>query len=100
MNAYVEIEGKNCRFLQGKDTDPKDIQTIRDAVREKRPQSVCLLNYTKTGKPFMNQFFLAPLFNDKGEVAYFLGVQFQVPSKNDGKESVNPGWQAWSFNRF
>ena len=48
----------------------------------------------------MNQFFLAPLLNDKGEVAFFLGVQLQVPTKNDGKESVNPGWQAWSFNRF
>ena len=48
----------------------------------------------------MNQFFLAPLFSDSGKVAYFLGVQFQVPSKKGGRESMNPGWQAWSFNRF
>ena len=28
-----EIEGHNCRFLQGKDTKESDIEAIRQAIR-------------------------------------------------------------------
>lgn len=50
-----EIEGRNCRFLQGKETDPADVDAIRDAVHDKKEVSVCLMNYTKHGEQFLNQ---------------------------------------------
>ena len=31
--ARDEIVGQNCRFLQGKDTDPTMVQTIRKALK-------------------------------------------------------------------
>ena len=50
-----EIEGRNCRFLQGKDTDPADVKKIREGINKKEPVSVCLLNYRKDGSSFLNQ---------------------------------------------
>ena len=50
-----EIEGRNCRFLQGKDTDPADVAKIREGIKKKEPVSVCLLNYRKDGSTFLNQ---------------------------------------------
>lgn len=53
--AKEEVEGRNCRFLQGKDTCPLDISRIRKAIANKEEVSVCLLNYRKNGTTFLNQ---------------------------------------------
>ena len=50
-----EIEGRNCRFLQGKDSSPADVKKIRDAIIKMEPVSLCLLNYRKDGSTFLNQ---------------------------------------------
>jgi PAS domain S-box-containing protein len=50
-----EIEGRNCRFLQGKDSNPEDVSRIREAIEKKEEVSVCLLNYRKDGSTFHNQ---------------------------------------------
>ncbi|MCO5551563.1 hypothetical protein L7F22_005068 [Adiantum nelumboides] len=79
-----EIIGRNCRFLQGQDTDQKTVEKIRDAIREQREITVQLLNYTKTGKKFWNLFHLQPMRDQKGELQYFIGVQL------DGSEQLEP----------
>nr|AML78601.1 putative LOV domain-containing protein [Vittaria lineata] len=79
-----EIIGRNCRFLQGPDTDQKTVQKIRDAIREQRDITVQLLNYTKSGKTFWNLFHLQPMRDHKGELQYFIGVQL------DGSEQLEP----------
>ena len=92
-----EIEGRNCRFLQGPNTDPTDVKTIRDAINAKKDASVCLLNYKKDGSTFMNQFFITPLFNDEGQVQYYLGVQKEVDKKTDKQDGKNPGWRIFMW---
>lgn len=44
-----EILGRNCRFLQGPDTDRAVVDQIRDAIAARRDITVQLLNYTKSG---------------------------------------------------
>ncbi|XP_002982959.2 phototropin-1A isoform X2 [Selaginella moellendorffii] len=70
-----EILGKNCRFLQGPDTNQETVTRIRYAIRDQRSITVQLLNYTKRGKPFWNLFHLQPMRDNKGELQYFIGVQ-------------------------
>nr|GLL26774.1 phototropin-2-like [Ipomoea trifida] len=79
-----EILGRNCRFLQGPETDQGTVQKIRDAIREQREITVQLINYTKSGKKFWNVFHLQPMRDQKGELQYFIGVQL------DGSEHVEP----------
>nr|BAE20161.1 phototropin [Mougeotia scalaris]BAE20166.1 phototropin [Mougeotia scalaris] len=73
-----EVIGRNCRFLQGPDTDQDTVQKIRDAIRDCRDVTVQLLNYTKSGKPFWNMFHLQAVKNSKGELQYFIGVQLDA----------------------
>ncbi len=47
-----EILGRNCRFLQGPDTDPIAINELRAAVAEGRSAKVVVRNYRKDGTPF------------------------------------------------
>ncbi|XP_042443232.1 phototropin-2-like [Zingiber officinale] len=79
-----EILGKNCRFLQGPETDQGTVAKIRDAIRDQREVTVQLINYTKSGKKFWNLFHLQPMRDQKGELQYFIGVQL------DGSDHVEP----------
>lgn len=79
-----EILGRNCRFLQGPETDQATVQRIRDAIKEQREVTVQLINYTKSGKKFWNLFHLQPMRDQKGELQYFIGVQL------DGSDHVEP----------
>nr|AML76771.1 putative LOV domain-containing protein [Eupomatia bennettii] len=79
-----EILGRNCRFLQGPDTDQGTVSKIRDAIREQKEITVQLINYTKSGKKFWNLFHLQPMRDQKGELQYFIGVQL------DGSDHVEP----------
>jgi hypothetical protein len=38
---------------------------------------VCILNYTKEGKPFWNQLCLSPIRDEHG-VSFYLGIQTNV----------------------
>ncbi|NP_001234214.2 phototropin-1 [Solanum lycopersicum] len=79
-----EILGRNCRFLQGPETDPATVKKIRQAIDNQTDVTVQLINYTKTGKKFWNLFHLQPMRDQKGEVQYFIGVQL------DGSQHVEP----------
>jgi PAS domain S-box-containing protein len=73
-----QILGRNCRFLQGPETDPKHVERIRKAIEQGNDMSVCLLNYRVDGTTFWNQFFIAALRDAAGEVTNFVGVQCKV----------------------
>ncbi|CAN6270683.1 unnamed protein product [Urochloa humidicola] len=79
-----EILGRNCRFLQGPETDMSTVDKIREAIREQKEITVQLINYTKSGKKFWNLFHLQPMWDQKGELQYFIGVQL------DGSDHVEP----------
>ena len=52
---FDEIVGRNCRFLQGKETSPQDVKRISDALKSEKECSVNLLNYKKDGTKFVNE---------------------------------------------
>ena len=76
--AKAEIVGRNCRFLAGEGTEPWLTQRIRDAVAERRPVLVDILNYRRDGTPFRNGVMVTPVFDDGGEIAWFLGSQVDL----------------------
>lgn len=73
-----EILGRNCRFLAGAGTEEWLTEQIRDAVRRRAPTLVDILNYRKDGTAFRNGVLVAPLFDDDGEIAWFLGSQVDL----------------------
>mmetsp|Transcript_42514 Transcript_42514/g.127483 ORF Transcript_42514/g.127483 Transcript_42514/m.127483 type:complete len:506 (+) Transcript_42514:337-1854(+) len=78
-----EVLGRNCRFLQGQETDHKTVDQIRNAVKAGSELTVRILNYTKTGKPFWNMFTLAPMLDTRGQARFYVGVQVDVTAAND-----------------
>lgn len=79
--SLTESVGRNCRFLQGPQTDPRAIATIREAIEERQPARVTLLNYRADGTAFWNQLTLTPVFDGQGELVSFVGVQSDVTAR-------------------
>jgi two-component system cell cycle sensor histidine kinase/response regulator CckA len=76
-----EMLGRNCRFLQGKDTDPDTVARIREAIGNERSCTVELLNYRKDGTPFWNELSISPIRDAAGRLTNFVGVQSDVTAR-------------------
>jgi len=74
----ADVLGRNCRFLQGEETNREDVAKIRRAIAERQPIEVTLLNYRKSGEPFLNTLRMAPIFDRSGQLAAYLGIQRDV----------------------
>ncbi|PRY23123.1 PAS domain S-box-containing protein [Aliiruegeria haliotis] len=73
--APDEVLGQNCRFLQGPETDPNAVEAIRAALKARTTFTIDILNYRKSGEPFMNRLRIRPLFDDTGDLLYYVGAQ-------------------------
>jgi PAS domain S-box-containing protein len=73
-----EALGRNCRFLAGRATQPWARDALRQAVAQGRPGFAELLNYRKDGSAFLNAVMIAPMFDEAGRLAYFIGSQMDV----------------------
>jgi PAS domain S-box-containing protein len=76
--AEREIVGRNCRFLAGEATEPWITDRIRSGIAMKRPVLVDILNYRSDGSPFRNAVLVTPMFDDEGDIAWFLGSQVDL----------------------
>ena len=76
--SVEEAVGRNCRFLQGPDTDPHAVQAIREALKARTTFTIDILNYRKDGVPFLNRLRIRPLFDQDGELLYYVGAQNPV----------------------
>jgi PAS domain S-box-containing protein len=81
-----ELVGRNCRLLQGPETDRAAVDEIRDSVASGRDLSIDILNYRKDGSTFWNALFVGPVRNDEGEVIYFFASQLDFTDIK-GKET-------------
>lgn len=83
-----EIVGRNCRFLQGSDRQQPELDRLRAAIKKGEPIEVTLRNYRKGGDLFYNRLVVKPLFDDRGNVVYFLGVQYDITEQVDAQEEI------------
>ncbi|GAA5874913.1 hypothetical protein JCM3774_006569 [Rhodotorula dairenensis] len=68
------------RFLQGKATDPKAVDTVRQKLTSGSEVLQLVLNYRADGTPFMNLLHVMPLRDLDGNLSYFLGGQASLTS--------------------
>ena len=87
--SQKDIIGRNCRFLQGPDREQIERYQIAEAIKNKVPIEVTLRNYRKDGQLFYNHLKITPLFDRKGQVIYYLGVQYDITYKVKAKNEID-----------
>lgn len=83
MTGYAkeEVLGRNCRFLQGPETDPAAAASIRQQLSRGEEVHVTLLNYRKDGTPFWNDLYVAPVRDARGSITHYVGMQNDVSAQ-------------------
>ncbi|MDQ2150849.1 histidine kinase famiy protein [Alcaligenaceae bacterium A4P071] len=90
MTGYSErdVLGRNCRFLQGPETDRRSVQVIRSALAGNREMATEILNYRKDGSTFWNALFISPVYAPSGELLYFFASQLDVSRRRDAEDAL------------
>ncbi|SIS57956.1 STAS domain-containing protein [Salimicrobium flavidum] len=83
-----EVLGRNCRFLQGPNTEEEDLEKIREAMKTKETVKVELCNYRKDGSEFWNELQIYTVFIDKLDQDFFVGVQQDVTKRKEAERLV------------
>ena len=73
-----EVLGRNCRFLQGPDTDRDAVARVRDLLAVDGLVEAELLNYRRDGSPFWNRMFITPVLGVSGQPLFYLATEVDV----------------------
>ncbi len=82
-----EILGRNCRFLQGAETDRDAVAELRAAIDAKEAIALELINYRRDGSSFWNAVFIAPVLGPDGELLYFFASQLDVTRRRESEQA-------------
>ena len=90
MTGYTpaEVLGRNCRFLQGDDTNQAELARLRLALRDKQSCRVTLRNYRKDGSMFWNELDVSPVYDEVGNLTNFIGVQKDVTERIEASQQL------------
>lgn len=87
--AREEIIGRNCRFLQGPETDEATVDKVRSAIKAGCDVDVDLLNYRKDGTTFWNALYMSPVRDKDGVVRFFFASQLDVTERVEAQNIIN-----------
>ncbi|MEQ5801271.1 EAL domain-containing protein [Halomonas sp. H10-9-1] len=76
--AAHEALGRNCRFLQGPETDAAELAQLSQALRQRREVRTLLRNRRRSGELFWNRLSISPMRDARGRCTHFIGVQEDV----------------------
>ena len=86
--SCAEAIGRNIGFLVGAERDQHGMQEIQMALRERREGHAVLRNYRKDGTLFWNDFHIAPVRNEDGDVTHYVGVMNDVTEAKSYEEQL------------
>ncbi|KHJ51270.1 diguanylate cyclase [Vreelandella venusta] len=75
--------GRNCRFLQGEETDSTTLALLRKGIQAQRDVHVVIRNYRRNGAPFWNDLYISPVRDDDGVVTHFIGAQNDITAQRE-----------------
>ena len=79
--SRAEAIGRNCRFLQGPETNQHAVAALRREIGKGRSVTSCLLNYRRDGSTFWNELIINPIHDDASNLVAFVGVQNDITAK-------------------
>lgn len=76
--ALADVVGRNCRFLQGRETDPATTQRIRRTIAAEEACIEWVVNHRADGRAFWNLLFLFPVHTRHGDLLHYFGNQLNI----------------------
>lgn len=99
MTGYLpsEVVGKTTKFLQGPNTNKKELKKLSNALMKWKSCEITILNYKKNGQEFWNNFSISPVADEDGTYTHWISIQRDVTEQKNkelekellGKISLN-----------
>ena len=87
--ARAALLGRNCRFLQGRDSDPTAVGRLREAVAAGRGARETVVNYRGPARtPWWNEVVLSPVRDAQGRLVHYVGVQTDVSARVEAERAL------------
>lgn len=76
MTGYArgDVLGRNARFLQGPETDPAEMQAMRERIAAREPYHGVVTNHRADGSAFRWDLSLYPVFDARDDLVHLVGV--------------------------
>jgi diguanylate cyclase (GGDEF)-like protein/PAS domain S-box-containing protein len=92
-----EVLGRNCRFLQGPETEAAALAQLRSALADGRECRVTMRNYRRDGTPFWNELTITPVPGSDGQLACFAGVLVDVTARHAERDRARQAVRRLEF---
>jgi chemotaxis family two-component system sensor kinase Cph1 len=83
-----EIIGRNCRFLQGSDTEKAAVKLLHNSVKTGIAARTIIKNYKKDGTEFYNDLLISPIRDAAGNITHFMGMQLDITERVVAQERL------------
>ncbi|MDY6940565.1 MAG: PAS domain S-box protein [Cyanobacteriota bacterium] len=79
-----EVRGKKPGdLLQGPQTDPQTVESIREALHTRTPFQGEILNYDKQGRSYWLWLNINPIFDSNGELINFVAIESDISERKE-----------------
>jgi diguanylate cyclase (GGDEF)-like protein/PAS domain S-box-containing protein len=86
--SKAEIIGKNCNFLQGRETKQPALEELRAAILKGQIHRTVLKNYRKNGDLFWNDLQIFPVRDHQGYLTHFIGIQTDITEQRATEDEL------------
>ncbi len=85
----AEIVGRSMRVLHGPGTDQAVVDRIVESMRDGRPATAELVNYTKSGDPYWVEMELMPFTDDAGRISHWVVVGRDITERRHSADAIH-----------
>ena len=85
MTGYTadEVIGKSPRFLQGPNSNKKELAKLGTALRNRETYEITTINYKKNGEEFWINFTVTPVADEKGCYTHSIAIERDVTEQKN-----------------
>jgi PAS domain S-box-containing protein len=95
--AFIETTGYTLaeaqghtpgKLLQGKDSDPKIVNFMREQLRSGQGFTTEIINYSKSGEAYWVAIEVQPVFDDSGNLINFIGIETHINERKLSEKRI------------
>lgn len=81
-----DIIGQSPRLLQGKETERKNLDVLKNALQSSEPVRVLLTNYSKDGQAYFNEVDISPIIDKSGVTTHFVAIERDISKQKEQED--------------